>query len=69
MDLCRQSDISDFLYNVLVCHSFPSKEQASFDFMAAVILEPQKIKSVTVSAFSPPICHKVMGLDTIILVF
>ena len=38
MDLCRQSDISDFLYNVLACHSFPSKEQASFDFMATVTI-------------------------------
>ena len=29
--------------------------------MAAVILEPKKIKSVTVSIFSPSICHEVMG--------
>ena len=28
---------------------------------SAVILEPKKIKSVTVSAFSPSICHEVMG--------
>ena len=28
-----------------------------------VILEPQKIKSVTVSIVSPSICHEVMGLD------
>ena len=33
---------------------------------SAVILEPQKIKSVTVS---PSICHKVTGLDAMILVF
>ena len=32
---------------------------------SAVILEPKKIKSVTVSIFSPSICHKVMGPDTI----
>ena len=32
-------------------------------------LEPRKIKSVTVSAFSPFICHEVMGLDAMILVF
>ena len=31
--------------------------------MAAVILEPKKIKSVTVSIFSPSICHEVMGPD------
>ena len=36
---------------------------------SAVILEPRKIKSVTVSAVSPSICHEVMGPDTMILVF
>ena len=35
----------------------------------AVILEPKKVKSVAVFTFSPSICHKVMGLDSIILVF
>ena len=29
----------------------------------AVILEPKKIKSATVSTVSPSICHEVMGLD------
>ena len=33
---------------------------------SAVILEPPKIKSATVS---PSICHEVMGLDAMILVF
>ena len=36
---------------------------------SAVILEPKKIKSVTVSTFYPSICHKVVGLDAMILVF
>ena len=36
---------------------------------SAVILEPLKIKSVTVSIVSPSICHEVMGLDATILVF
>ena len=36
---------------------------------SAVILEPPKIKSVTVSIVSPSICHEVMGLDAMILVF
>ena len=36
---------------------------------SAVILEPQKIKSDTVSTVSPSICHEVMGLDAVILVF
>ena len=30
---------------------------------SAVILEPPKIKSVTVSTVSPSICHEVMGPD------
>ena len=30
---------------------------------SAVILEPKKIKSVTVSTVSPSICHEVMGPD------
>ena len=36
---------------------------------SAVILEPRKIKSATVSTVSPCICHEVMGPDAIILVF
>ena len=36
---------------------------------SAVILEPKKIKSVTVSIVSPSICHEVMGQDAMILVF
>ena len=35
----------------------------------AVILKPLKIKSATVSIVSPSICHEVMGLDAMILVF
>ena len=34
-----------------------------------VILEPKKIKSLSVSIFSPSICHGVMGPDAVILVF
>ena len=36
---------------------------------SAVILEPKKIKSVTVSIVSPSICYGVMGPDTMILGF
>ena len=36
---------------------------------SAVILEPQKIKSVTVTIVSPSICHEVMVSDAMILVF
>ena len=33
---------------------------------SAVILEPPKIKSVTVPIVSPSICHEVMGPDAMI---
>ena len=36
---------------------------------STVILDPKKIKAVTVSFVSPSILHEVMGLDTMILVF
>ena len=36
---------------------------------SAVILESKKIKSVTVSIFSPSIFHEVMGPDTMIFIF
>ena len=35
----------------------------------AVILEPKKMKSLTVSIVSPSICYEVMGPDAMILVF
>ena len=36
---------------------------------SAVILEPKKIKSVTVSIVSPSLCYEVMGPDAMIFVF
>ena len=36
---------------------------------SAVILEPKKIKSVTVYIVSPSTCHEVMGPDAMIFVF
>ena len=36
---------------------------------SAVILEPKKKKSLTVSIVSPSICHEVMELDVMIFVF
>ena len=35
---------------------------------SAVILEPPKVKSATVSTASPSICHEIMGPDAMILV-
>ena len=52
---------------------FSYKEKASLisqlQAQSAVILEPKRIKSVTVSIVPPSICHEVMGLDAMILVF
>ena len=36
---------------------------------SAVILEPRKMKSDSVSPFFPSTCHEVVGLDAVILVF
>ena len=50
-DLCWQSNnVSAFKYTVLFCQSFSSNEQASLNLTAAVILEPKKINTVTLSA-------------------
>ena len=55
------------------CHSFSSKKQASFNFMAADTIcsdfGAQENKSVTVFIVSPYICPEVMGLDAMTLVF
>ena len=57
---------------IQVGHSFSSKEQASFNFMAAVTIcsdfGAQK-NSLTVCIVSPSICHEVMESDAMILVF
>ena len=36
--------------------------------LSTLILEARKIKFIPVSVFPPSVCHKVMGLDTMILV-
>ena len=36
---------------------------------SAVILEPLKIKSLTISVVYPSLCHELMGPDAMILVF
>ena len=70
-DLCWQSNVP--ASKNAVGHSFSSKEQASFNFMAAVTLcsdfGPPKRKYLTVSIVSPSICHEAMGPDAVILVF
>ena len=39
------------------------------DYQYAVILEPPKIKSVTISTVSSSICYEVMGPDAMIFAF
>ena len=62
--------VMSLLFNVL--SRFPSKECLLISWLrspSAVILEPQKIKSDTVSTVTPSISHEVMGLDAMISVF
>ena len=37
--------------------------------LSTVILKPKKVKCVTASAYSPSVCHEMMELDAVILVF
>ena len=57
--------------NIYVGHNFPSRSKHLFiswlQSPSAVISEPRKIKSATVSTVSPSICHEVMWPDAMIL--
>ena len=56
----------------LVIAFLPKRKQlliSQLQSPSTVILEPKKIKSATVSIFSPSFCHEVMGPDAMILVF
>ena len=67
--------VMSLLFNMLsrlVIAFLPRSKRLSISCLqspSAVILKPQKIKSVTVSIISPSVCHEVMGLDAMILVF
>ena len=69
------SQVMSLLFNMLsmlVIVFLPRSKHFSTSWLqlpSAVILEPKKLKSVTVSIVSPSICHEVMGPDAIILVF
>ena len=70
MDLCWQSNGS-LLFNMLsrFITFLPRSKHLLISWLqspSAVILEPQKIKSGTVSTVSPSICNEVMGPDTMI---
>ena len=58
--------------NALVITFLPRSKHLLISWLQsplAVILEPQKIKSDTVSTVSPSISHEVMGPDAMIFVF
>ena len=67
--------VMSLLFNMLsrlVITSLPKSKCLLFSWLqslSAVILEPKKVKSATVSTVSPSICHEVTGLDAMILVF
>ena len=67
--------VMSLLFNMLsrlVIAFLPSKKClliSQLQSPSAVILEPPKIKFLTISIVSPSICHEVMGLDAMILVF
>ena len=77
MDLCQQSDVffSFFFLNTLskfVTAILPRSKCLLIPWLQllfAAILEPKKIKSITVSIVFPSVCHEVMGPDAMILVF
>ena len=65
--------VMSLLFNMLSQLAFlPKSKHLLISWLqspSAVILEPPKIKSVTVYIVSPSICHAVMGPDAMILVF
>ena len=71
-DLCWQSNVFALQHTKFVTAFLPKSNYLLILWLqssSTVILEPKKRKSVTASTFSPSICHEVMGLDAIILVF
>ena len=67
--------VMSLLFNMLsklVINFLPRSKHLLISWLqspSAVILEPRKIKSATVSTISPSIYHKVMGPDAMIFVF
>ena len=69
-DLCWQSNVSVNMLSRLVIAFLPRSKRLLISWLqspSVVILEPKKIKSVTVSIVSLSICHEVMGPDAMIL--
>ena len=72
-DLCGK--VMSLLFNMLsrlVIAFLPRSKRLLVSWLqspSAGILEPKKIKSLTASIVYPSICHEMMGLDAVILVF
>ena len=80
MALTRQTfvgKVTSLLFNMLsrlVITSLPRIKHLLISWLqlqspSAVILEPKKIKSATISIVSLSVCHEAMGLDAMIFVF
>ena len=76
--LTRQTFVSkvmSLLFNTLprlVITFLPRSKRLFISWLqspSAVILEPEKVKSLTVYIASPSICHEVVGPNAMILVF
>ena len=73
MDLCGK--VMSLLLNMLsrlVITFLPRSKRLLTSWLqspSAVILEPPKVKSATVSTVSPSTCHEVMGPDAMIFIF
>ena len=67
--------VMSLLFNVLsrlVIAFLPRSKHLLISWLqspSAEIVEPKKIKSVTISIASPSICYEVMGPDAMVLVF
>ena len=65
--------VMSLLFNMLLVIAFlPRSKHLLISWLqspSAVILEPKKIKSLTVSIVSPSICHELMGPDAMNFVF
>ena len=72
LDIYQQSDV---LFNMLARFIIAFLPRSSHlliswpQLPSTVIWEPKKIKSVTAFSFSPTICHELMGLDAMTLIF
>ena len=65
------SQLFNMLYRLVIAF-LPRSESLLISWLqskSAVILEPPKINSATLSTVSPSIFHEVMGLDAMIFVF